>query len=125
MIFDTDILIWVQRGSDKAANLINHDSRRRISIVSYMEFIQNTHDKKMLANCKKFIADLNVEILQVTPNISHRTAVFIENFSHSHGLAIPDAFVAATAFEHGLPLVTSNYKDYKMIKGLEIIKLHV
>ncbi len=125
MIFDTDVLIWVQRGRIESANMINSDSERKISIVSYMEFIQSARDKKMLAKCKKFLEELDLEILQVTPNISHRATVFIEQFSLSHGLSIPDAFVAATAFEHGMPLGTSNHKDYKMIKGLEIVRLRV
>ena len=125
MIFDTDILIWVQCGMDSAANLINDADRRRISIISYMEFIQSSHDKKMLVKCKNFLSKLDLEIIPVSPDISHRAAVFIEYFSLSHNLTIPDAIIAATAFEYGVPLATSNYKDYKMITGLEIKRLHV
>ncbi|MEQ1790571.1 MAG: PIN domain-containing protein, partial [Rickettsiales bacterium] len=67
----------------------------------------------------------DLEILPITPDISHRASVFIEEFSLSHGLTISDAIIAATAFEYGVPLATSNYKDYKMITGLEIKRLHV
>ncbi|MEQ1704829.1 MAG: type II toxin-antitoxin system VapC family toxin [Rickettsiales bacterium] len=125
MIFDTDILIWVQRGVNGAANLINDADKRRISIISYMEFIQAAKNKKMLSICKNFLGNLDLEIIPISPDISHRAAVFIEEFSLSHGLSIADALIAATAFEYGEPLATSNYKDYKMIAGLEIKRLHV
>ncbi len=125
MIFDTDILIWVQHGMDGAANLINNADKRKISIISYMEFIQAAKNKKMLSVCKNFLGKLDLEILPITPDISHRASVFIEEFSLSHGLTISDAIIAATAFEYGVPLATSNYKDYKMITGLEIKRLHV
>ncbi len=125
MIFDTDILIWVQRGIESAADLINGADIRKISIVSYMEFIQAAKDKKMFSASKNFLDNLGLEILPITPDISHRAAVFIEQFSLSHNLDIADSLIAATAFEYGLPLATSNYKDYKMIEGLEIKRLHV
>ena len=40
MIFDTDILIWVQRGSEKAAKLIEKAEDRYLSIQSYMELLK-------------------------------------------------------------------------------------
>ena len=36
MIYDTDILIWVQRGNEKAAALIEKDEEKYLSIQSYM-----------------------------------------------------------------------------------------
>lgn len=125
MIFDTDVLIWAQRDKSNAVDLLESASTRRFSIVSYMEFIQSSKDKRMLSKCKDFFNTFAFELLPITPDVSHRAAVFIELFSLSHNLEIPDAFIAATAFEHGMPLATSNYKDYSMIKGLEIVRLHV
>ncbi len=125
MIFDTDILIWAQRNVGNAVDLLESADSRKFSIVSYMEFIQSSKDKKMLAKCKNFLNTFSFEILPITPDISHRAAVFIEQFSLSHNLDITDSLIAATAFEYGLPLATSNYKDYKMIEGLEIKRLHV
>ena len=37
MIFDIDIFIWVQRGDERAAALIDGIEERYISVVMYME----------------------------------------------------------------------------------------
>ena len=40
MIFDTDIFIWVQRGNNKAAKLMENTEERYLSIQTYMELLQ-------------------------------------------------------------------------------------
>ncbi len=40
MIYDTDILIWVQRGNEKAAQLIEIDADKYLPIQTYMELLQ-------------------------------------------------------------------------------------
>ncbi len=46
MLFDTDILIWVQRGNRKSADLIENADLRFISIQTYMELLQTAKDRK-------------------------------------------------------------------------------
>nr|VFJ59037.1 MAG: hypothetical protein BECKFM1743C_GA0114222_102383 [Candidatus Kentron sp. FM]VFJ75530.1 MAG: hypothetical protein BECKFM1743A_GA0114220_108421 [Candidatus Kentron sp. FM]VFK11783.1 MAG: hypothetical protein BECKFM1743B_GA0114221_102073 [Candidatus Kentron sp. FM] len=41
MIFDTDVLIWVQRGNPAAAKVLRNDSDPAISIFTYMELQQS------------------------------------------------------------------------------------
>ena len=45
MLFDTDVLIWVQRGNTNAANLIDDAGDRHLSIQSYMELLQCARNK--------------------------------------------------------------------------------
>ena len=52
MLFDTDILIFVQRGNINAAALIQEDNERKISILTYMELLQCANDKKQLKYTK-------------------------------------------------------------------------
>jgi predicted nucleic acid-binding protein len=40
MIFDTDVLIWASRGSEKAARAIDAAPDRALAIVSLMELLQ-------------------------------------------------------------------------------------
>ncbi len=125
MIFDTDIIIWAQRRTLHAIDFLESCYERKVSIVSYMEFIQGAKDKRQQQISKNFFEMFQFESLPLTPAISGRAAILIEQFSKSHGLAIPDALIAATAFEHGLTLATSNTKHYSMIKGLHLKKLRV
>lgn len=42
------------------------------------------------------------------------------DFSLSHNLTLPDAFIAATAIFHDIPLYTLNKKDFRFIPGLRL-----
>ncbi len=45
MIYNTDILIWIQRGNEKAAALIEKDDDKYLSIQSHMELLQGAKNK--------------------------------------------------------------------------------
>ena len=55
MIFDTDIFIWVQRGNEKAARLMEKTEHRYLSIQTYMELLQGAKDKTQHKYVKNFI----------------------------------------------------------------------
>ena len=120
MLFDTDILIAVQRGHAKAAVLINRAERRNISVFTYMEFLQGARDRPQLSLCQAFLRDLGFETLPFTGNIGHRAAIYVEQYALSHSMRAGDAVIAATASEHGLPLATGNAKHFRQIPGLEL-----
>jgi hypothetical protein len=120
VLFDTDILIAVQRGHTKAADLINKAERRIISVFTYMEFLQGARDKQQLVLCQSFLRDLGFETLPLTGNIGHRAAIYVEQYALSHSMRAGDAVIAATASEHGLLLATGNAKHFRQIPGLEL-----
>jgi predicted nucleic acid-binding protein len=120
MIFDTDILIWVQRGNEKAAKLINQTASRFISIQTYMELFQCAQSKKQHHLTRDFIRYFNFQVLPLSENIGHRAAVYIEEYTLSSGLESADAIIAATAVENNLTLSSSNQKHYKSIKDLQL-----
>jgi predicted nucleic acid-binding protein len=120
VIYDTDILIWIQRGNEKAANLIEKDEERLVSILTYMELLQCARTKTQLQHSKGFLRDFGFRILPITENIGHRAAVYIEEYSLPSGLRAGDAIIAATAAENNLTLCTSNAKHFPPIGDLRL-----
>lgn len=119
MIFDTDVLIWIQRGNQKAARAVDHAVDRYISIVTYMELVQAASNKKQLGCVSDFLKEFGFQTLPLTESIGHRAAVYVEEYSLSHGIRAVDAIIAATATENHLPLCSGNAKHFKVIEGLQ------
>jgi len=120
MLFDTDILIFVQRGNIKAATLIESAEQRYISTQTYMELLQCAENKKQHRIIQQFLKDFNFMVLPFTENIGHRASVYVEEYALSHAVRAGDAIIAATAVEHHLPLSTANTKHFRPIKELEL-----
>ena len=120
MIFDTDIFIWVQRGSEKAAGLMQKVENKFLSVQTYMELMQCAQNKTQHKYVKNFISSFNFMVLPLTENIGHRASIYIEEYTLSSGLRSGDAIIAATAVENNRALVSSNAKHFKVIKDLEL-----
>ena len=120
MIFDTDIFIWIQKGNVKAARLIEKEGERLLSVQSYMELLQCAEDKKQHDYTKAFLKDFAFHVIPLSENIGHRAAIYIEEYSLSHGLRAGDAIIAATATENNVTLCSSNTKHFKPIKELKL-----
>jgi len=58
MLFDTDILIWIQRGNVKAAHLVDRTDERLISVQTFMELLQAAREKRQHAIIKRYLQDL-------------------------------------------------------------------
>jgi hypothetical protein len=119
MVFDTDMIIWVQRGNSKAAELIDGVKERYVSILTYMELLQRASGKKQHAVIKSYLTELDFITLPFTENIGHRALIYVEEYTLAHGISAGDAIIAATAIENGQGLVSSNAKHYRPIKDLQ------
>lgn len=120
VIFDTDIIIWIQRGNNKAAKLIDTTDERFISVQTYMELLQCAQSQQQHKVTRDFLHDFNFQVLPLSENIGHRAAIYIEEYALSNGIRAGDAVIAATATENNLALSTSNGKHFKVIKDLQI-----
>ncbi len=122
MLFDTDVLIRFLRGNSRAAEAIQEEPERRISIVTYMELIQGVKNKQEARTIRGFLKEFGFELLALTENIGHRAAIYIEEYSLMSGLRMADALVAATATENRTPLCTGDYGHYRALKDVEIVR---
>lgn len=118
-LFDTDVLIWMQRGNEKALSALSKTDDICISAQTYMELLQCAENKRQHTVIKDFLADFDISIIPFTENISHRASVYIEEYSLTHGIRAGDAIIAATAAENNLRLVSGNTKHFRAIKDLK------
>jgi predicted nucleic acid-binding protein len=121
VIFDTDVLIYAQRGVRRAALAIDAADERLVSVQSLMELLQGARDKDDLRIIKRFMVDLSFAVLPLTENVGHRALVYVEEYGLSSGLRAADALIAATAVEHAMPLLTANAKHFRAIKDLDLV----
>lgn len=121
IVVDTDILIdsarSIQVAIDKLESLTN-DYSIAISIITKMELIVGCRNKNELQNLEKFLR--NYTLIPVNENISHKAVELLINYKLSHGLLIPDAFIAATAISINGYLLSKNQSDYRFINELNL-----
>lgn len=120
MIFDTDIFIWVERGNEKAAKLMEKEEEKFLSIQTYMELLQCAKNKTQHKQVKDFLSSFGFIVLPLTENIGHRASIYVEEYTLSSSIRSGDAIVAATAVENNMTLSSSNVKHFKVIKELKL-----
>ena len=120
MLFDTDVLIWIFRGNEKAAKAVDASPDRAVSSVTYMELLQGARDKRELKSIQSFLADFGFQMLPLSENIGHRAAIYMEEYALKCAMCVGDALVAATAVENHLVLCTGNRKHFTPIKDLDL-----
>ena len=118
---DTCILIDYLRGKDAVKKKLENDRSLGLAMpsVTYMELMVGALNKREAVIIKKAFSDF--EVIEISDAISVKARNLIEKYAKSHGLLIPDALIAATALELGLPLYTANKKDFQFIPDLVLI----
>lgn len=120
MLVDTDVLIWHLRGYPPATRRLDELGALTPSTVSYLEVVQGVRNKIELLAIKKMLEMRSARLLPVTEAITQRATVLMETLALSNGLRLGDAFIAATAIEHRLPMLTANAKHFSPVPGLGI-----
>lgn len=89
-----------------------------ISSVTKMELLFGATNKLDLNTINKKLSRFSIILINERINL---TAInLMQGFKLSHGLAIPDSLIAATAIETKLKLFTYNLKDFKFIRDLTL-----
>ena len=117
-IVDTDILIEISKGNNKAIEFLEALGEIKISVISAMELIVGARNKKEISAIEDFLS--NYERLHINEEISVKALELIRQHSVTDGLSIPDALIGATAMNKDLILATKNIKHFKVIKEIKI-----
>jgi predicted nucleic acid-binding protein len=83
-----------------------------------MELVVGCRNKVEVSKAEQLFAEFT--LLQVTPEISRQAYEWLVIYNKSHGLKIPDALIAATAFVYQFELVTDNVRDFNLLSGLVV-----
>ena len=120
MLVDTDVLIWHLRGYPQATRRLDELGTLTLSAVSYLEVLQGIRNKAELVAVKKMLQHRAATLLPVSEAITQRAIELMEAITLSHGLQMGDALIAATALDHGLPVLTANVKHFGAVQGLKV-----
>jgi len=120
ILIDTDVIIWHMRGNENARAAIYQIESPVISIITQMELVQGLRNKQEQVLLHRFLEQLGFDVVPVSEMISHRALFLMEEWRLSHQMLMADALIAATAIEHGLPLLSGNEKHYRFLKMLAL-----
>ena len=117
-LVDTDILIDISKGNNKAIKFLSSLTEIKISAISAMELIVGARNKKEITAIEDFLS--SYERLHINEEISVKALELIKQHSLSEGLSIPDAFIGATALNKDLILTTKNLRHFRVIKTVKL-----
>ena len=122
LIFDTDILVWVQRGHLGAAEFVNRvpPEERNLSAITYLELLYGARDGNDLKNVQRMVADLFADVIPISERISASAVRVMELFVLAHRPELSDAVIAATALDRQEALATANRKHFHFIPRLKL-----
>jgi predicted nucleic acid-binding protein len=123
VVVDADVMIEVLRKNPAVASYLRNDIgvfNIVLSAITIAEIQQGATNKENLQQINRLLKQYIV--LPIEHNISNIFSSLVQKYVLSHNTDIGDTFVAATALHYQLPLLTMNYKHYKHIPNLQLIR---
>ena len=120
VLCDTNVLIEFYKNNQKIVAALRDIGAENIAIsaVTAGELLFGALNKKEVQTIKRDIEHLI--LMHINDLISEKYIELMLQYSKSHGLAIPDALIAATALVNNVSLYTLNRKDFIFIAGLTL-----
>ena len=128
LLLDTDIVSFFLKGDSRANKYasIVQGNRLALSFMTVAELFQwaavRNWGQSRIAGLEKslqnyLIIPIDIEVCRIWGNLrAERQAI-------GKVISPQDAWIAATAIRHNLPLVTNNAKDFQNISKLQVITL--
>ncbi len=99
-------------------DLLAQDVKLFINSIIEMELLQGARDKNELRVIEKKLCSFRLVMMQ--QEIFDLATEYVRTYRLSHGLALPDAIIGATAIYYRIPLFTYNTKDFKFLPEIEL-----
>lgn len=120
VLVDTNVFIDIFKGRKELLVYLK-SIEVNVNPIVLMEIYVGAINRIEIRKFEKFFDDF--EIILISEEISQTAIKLIKTYSKSHGLSIPDAFIAATCLENSIELFTFNSKDFKYIDDLKLHKI--
>jgi len=122
LLIDTDIIIDAGRGDVQAKEFLGKVAMQHILAISTITRLE------LLAGCRNprewnltQIAVRQFTELELTAEISQIAVTLFDQYRLSHGIALADSLIAATALSKGIPLVSKNQRHFIVIENLNLL----
>lgn len=118
-LVDTAVLVDYLRGREAAARILEEATGRLIvSAVSVAELYAGVRNGREREALDDFVTAF--EIAPVDEDVARRGGLIRRDFGPSHGVALADALIAATAERAGARLCTLDLKHFPTVEELEV-----
>ena len=119
MVLDTDVLIEILRGDDRAKTWLASVTSHVIGIpvLVHMEVLLGARDKREQHALATNLARYTV--LHLESGDSQKAQHWFEQFHLSHGTGILDCLIATIPVRLSKPFYTFNLRHFRVIPGLE------
>jgi len=124
-LIDTNIYSYALRGDTETILTLQQVAQIGISVISIGELLSGfragSKEKTNREQLKQFLDTPRVTLYNVTEQTADYYSLILDQLK-ANGTPIPtnDIWIAAIAFQHGLPVYTKD-KHFSQIKGLLII----
>jgi predicted nucleic acid-binding protein len=119
VLLDTNVLVYHVAGDPAATRFLDEIIVRRsffLSILSVIEFLGwHGHTDDEFLECKELIG--LATILPISKEVADKAI----ELRRAKRIKLADAVIASTALVNNLSLVTTNIRDFKGIRDLQII----
>jgi hypothetical protein len=119
MLIDTNVFVDYLRGHEPARKFfssLSHYGEVAFSAITETEIMTGS------ANDDVAVREKTLNFLRQWTKLSlgNPVASFAGDLRREHGLAVPDAIIAATARAHNAELITRNLKDFQRVPELRV-----
>ncbi len=127
VICDTDVIIDYFDARRSRHNLTKRILEEKIgldqvmlSAISRMELMFGAATKGELVKLNKKLS--RFDTILIDPAITELSLMLLQTYKLSHGLALADCLIAATAIKTDLQLFTYNLRDFKFIEKIKLYR---